>query len=289
MLIQAQQLHRELNGTNLCIFDCRFALPGPNFDPDYGHNAYLEGHIPKAQYLDLERDLCSQITPLSGRHPFPEEDIFLDQLQAWGVSPNKKIVIYDDKGGFIAARLWWMLRYWVEHTNIYLLDGGLAAWEEVGLPLTTETPNVKTATHRYTTTQKHMRFTSDIQSNIVEPKDLIIDARAHPRFTGEQENVDPIAGHIPNAINIPCMENLADTGKFLPVEQLKSRFSQCVNVFASNAKVIHSCGSGVTACHNIFAMDLAGLNGSQLYPGSWSEWIRTPTNPVALGPVTVGE
>lgn len=283
MLIQAQQLQEELSNINLCIFDCRFAMSGPDFDPNYGREQYHQNHIPGAQYVDLEQDLSREVTPQTGRHPFPNDNIFLDKLQKWGLSPEKKVVVYDDKGGVIAARLWWMLRYWVDHKDVHLLDGGFTSWQQAKMPITSEAPAVQTSSHRYTTTQQYLRSTTEVRANIEEKKDIVVDARARPRFMGEQENVDPIAGHIPQALNLPCMENLDAFGKFLKPEQLKSRFSHLLETVGEQGKIIHSCGSGVTACHNIFAMDLAEIHASLLYAGSWSEWIQNPDNPIAVG------
>jgi len=284
MLIDAHTLFTKLKDQNLIIFDCRFSLPGPQFDAGAGKSEFDHSHIPGAFYLDLEKDLSGKVSTISGRHPLPKGSDFLDKIQAFGVNPECNIVVYDDTAGVFAARAWWMLKYWIRHSKVTLLDGGFIAWKEQNLPVETM-PNTATSTpHRYQTHSSYITSTRDIKT-ILQGTDthLLIDARAHQRFTGKEEPVDPVAGHIPGAVNVPCMGNINKEKKFLSPADLKLRFATHVSKAGDNSKVIHYCGSGVTACHNIFAMELAGFNGTTLYPGSWSEWILDHTNPIKRG------
>jgi thiosulfate/3-mercaptopyruvate sulfurtransferase len=285
MLISAEQLFTELSSDiKPLVFDCRFAMPAPQFDANYGHNQYLQSHIPGAVYVHLERDLSASPTSSSGRHPLPAENVFLDKLQAWGLQPSLKAIIYDDSGALIAGRLWWMLRYWVGHPQVAVLDGGFGAWRRAGLPVEAQENTGLWCAERMQISPRYLRSTDDIRKMTGhERTGLLVDARNHDRFTGEQENIDPVAGHIPGAVNSPCADNLAPDGKFLQPGQLQKRFAPLLSMVDDSRQIIHSCGSGVTACHNILAMDIAGIHGTNLYAGSWSEWIRDPDNPVATG------
>jgi len=288
MLINAHDLAARITSDTsnpVVVFDCRFDLPGPSFNPDYGRTAYNQHHIPTAIYVDLEKDLSSSITTTSGRHPLPHENDFLDLLQRWGVSENTEVVIYDDRGGMIAARLWWMLRHWAGLSHIRLLDGGFASWHLAELPIETTPTLGIPSQERLHLNAKKLFSSEQVQRGLLATHPItVLDARAHARFTGEQENVDPVAGHIPCAVNAPCSENLDSDGKFLSKHLLRRRFEQILNsIETADTPIVHSCGSGVTACHNLFAMELAGYDDSYLYAGSWSEWIRNPSRPIATG------
>ncbi len=284
MLITTQELLHGINRPDIIIFDCRFALPGTAFDPTEGKRKYDQGHIPGAFYIDLEHDLSGRQTSHSGRHPLPGAKQFLDRMQKYGVEPAKQVIAYDDTANVFAARLWWMLRYWLGHARISLLDGGFDAWSAEHLAVTSDVTTPTSTQYRYQTNPTYIKSTPDIQTLLQRAGvEILVDARAHDRFTGEAENVDPVAGHIPGAINVPCMGNVNQQKKFLPVNQLRARFADIVATAGETARIAHYCGSGVTACHNIFAMELAGFSGTRLYPGSWSEWIHDNNNPVAVG------
>lgn len=278
MLIDVQTLRERLPAGDLRVFDCRFNLA----EPEAGWQAYVAGHIPGAQYAHLETDLSGAITPQSGRHPLPEPAALVQCLRAWGVNPDSQVVAYDDKGGAMASRLWWLLR-WLGHERVALLDGGLAAWTAQGGELETALPPARPAGRFVARPRAHAWLASgEVASGLRAGELCLLDARGAARFRGEQEPIDPVAGHVPGALNLPFEGNLDVAGRFLSAGQLRKRFlTVLVNVEAE--RVVHMCGSGVTACHNLLAMELAGLGGSRLYPGSWSEWIRDPARPVAQG------
>ncbi len=282
MLVSAEQAFQQLEDSKTQFFDVRFALPGPNFDPGYGLSLYNQGHIPGALYADLECELTGKITAVTGRHPLPSTRGFTEKLQSWGLTPEKNIIVYDDKGGMLATRFWWMLRYWAGHENIVILDGGFPAWVAAKLPVDNAEVQVQPSTHRYHLKACKIAYPQEVEEIVSGLEQaVLLDARAENRFKGLDETVDPVAGHIPGAANRPCSENLDAEGRFLPPEDLKRQFLELLGEAPAPERVVHYCGSGVTACHNIFAMDLAGLAGSRLYPGSWSEWIRGSGHPVA--------
>ena len=259
------------------IFDCRFRLA----DPAAGRRAYAEGHLPDALFLDLEEDLSGPTSGLNGRHPLPDPQHLAAKLGSLGVGPDTQVVAYDDTGGMFASRLWWLLR-WLGHGKVAVLDGGLQAWAACGKALTTAIPE-PTAARFEARLQRDMKVNADyVLSHLDDPEVVIIDARSPDRFRGENETLDPVGGHIPGSVNWSFEENLDIDGTFLPPEALRENFQALLKGRAPH-QVIHSCGSGVTACHNILAMEVAGLPGSRLYPGSWSEWITDPSRPVALG------
>jgi thiosulfate/3-mercaptopyruvate sulfurtransferase len=275
-LISAQDLAQHASDPNWLVVDCRFDLA----QPDSGERAYREGHIPGAVYAHLDRDLSSPITKHTGRHPLPDPNELAKRLGAWGVSRDTQVIAYDADTGAYAARLWWLLR-WVGHEAVAVLDGGLRAWREAGLPLTSEIP--KRSPTRF---EPHPDRGAWLSAEEVAAKLRdgwrLLDARAPERFAGKVEPIDPIAGHIPGAVNHPLTTNLGSNGRFLNAEELRNRYS------ASQAGVIDDrtiamCGSGVTACHLLLAMEIAGKKGARLYAGSWSEWIRDPTRPITIG------
>lgn len=276
-LISADQLQAQLNHPDWVIVDCRFSLA----DSNAGRIAYQFGHLPNARYADLNRDLSSAITSQTGRHPLPDFRVLAKQLGAWGVANHSQVVVYDDAGGAFAGRLWWLLRC-LGHRNVAVLDGGSPYWRQQGLPFTTVLPKIKPATFRPYVDDSAWLAARAVENGLARKKIRLLDARAPERYRGEQEPIDPVAGHIPGAINRPFQLNLAKDGRFLPAPVLRQQFSGLIGGFAPEA-VVHNCGSGVTACHNVLAMDYAGLPGSKLYAGSWSEWIRDRNRGVAVG------
>ena len=253
------------------IVDCRFSLA----EPDRGEEEYLEGHIPGAVYAHLDRDLSGPMTGSNGRHPLPSVDQMAERFSSWGIDDAAQVVVYDSAGGRIAARLWWMLRY-LGHDRVALLDGGLPEWQASQGEL------------RAGREERPRRdFTPQPRRDMVVGTDsvaqhLLIDARAGERFRGETEPLDRVAGHIPGARNHPTSANLDEQGRFLAPDILRRRFEDVVGTAALES-VVSYCGSGVTACHNLLAMEVAGLPGARLYPGSWSEWCSDPQRGVEIG------
>lgn len=277
-LIDAATLHAHLDAPHWVVVDCRFNL----MDAEAGRRAYRESHLPGARYAHLDEDLSSPITPTTGRHPLPNPDRLARRLGEWGIVPGTQIVAYDDMGGMLAAaRLWWLLR-WLGHEAVAVLDGGFPAWREAGLPLTAETPMVQATVFNGRPNDRLWLTTAQVQALAAEAEAVLLDARTAARFRGEMEPIDPVAGHIPGAVNLPTEGNLTAAGRFLPRAELQARFAAALGEQPPTA-VVHSCGSGVTACHNLLAMEAAGLRGARLYAGSWSEWIRDPGRPRATG------
>ncbi|HLA73345.1 MAG TPA: sulfurtransferase [Steroidobacteraceae bacterium] len=276
-LIDAATLASHLARDDLALFDCRFDLGNVN----WGESEYAGAHLPGALYLHLDRDLSSPITPTSGRHPLPDPQLFAQRMGARGVGVGTQIVAYDQGNGAYAARLWWLLR-WIGCRNVAVLDGGIAAWRAAGLPLES---TVKTPLPRVLP----VAVNSDawVESEQVEelrlrPQTLLVDARGAERFAGRNETLDPIAGHVPGARNHPFLANLGTDGRFLDAQELRRRWLTVLGSQPPSA-LIAMCGSGVTACHNLLALEHAGLPGARLYAGSWSEWIRDARRPVATG------
>lgn len=276
-IVSRDVLERHLQDPEWVIFDCRFDLA----DPRAGERAYWKSHIPGARYAHLERDLSAPKTADTGRHPLPAAEDLARKLGDWGVDAHKQVVTYDDAGGAIAARLWWLLR-WLGHDAAAVLDGGLKPWQEEGRPMTAKLPLIR-PTRFVAHPRSELYVDSDsVERNLTERQYVVVDARARPRFVGELEPIDPVAGHIPGALNRPFDGNLDARGDFLPAAELRRSFQKLLQHTAS-AQVVHMCGSGVTACHNLLAMEIAGLPGSRLYAGSWSEWITDPKRPRAIG------
>ena len=277
ILISAQNLATLRLAGNVIIVDCRFDLS----DPEKGRQDYLRSHVPGAFYAHLDQDLSSPIHAASGRHPLPDASDFSRFLAGMGWSPGKMLVAYDERNNAMAARLWWLMRYFGQ--SAALLDGGLEAWLDAGL--TTETGETSSATAEVVALEADPSMvvsTEDVLANLQKPEFTLVDARAPERFSGSIEPLDSRAGHIPGAINRPLGKNLDESGFFKRPDELKGEFEKLLQP-SSPAEAVHSCGSGVTACHNQFAMELAGLGGSRVYPGSWSEWIRDENRPVQSG------
>lgn len=278
-LLTAPQLAERLSAPELRILDCRFALD----DPAYGRTRYAEGHVPGAQFADLERDLSGPIIKgVTGRHPLPDPARLQEVLRAWGVDQDSTIVLYDDGPGAFAARAWWLLAWLGKRDGVFLLDGGFQAWQAAGLPVTAQVTEPARGDFTARPDACLVVEADQLGRRLAEPGLTLIDARALPRFRGEVEPLDPVAGHIPGARCAPFTDNLGADGRFLPPEQLRQRFE---NLLAGRnpEQLVAYCGSGVTACHNLFALSLAGLPLAPLYAGSWSEWITDPARPVARG------
>jgi thiosulfate/3-mercaptopyruvate sulfurtransferase len=274
-LIDCETVARHINAPNWVIVDCRFDL----MQPQAGLTAYVAGHIPGALYADLEQGLSGPVTAESGRHPLPDPATFAQRLGRWGIGNASQVVVYDAGNGAYAVRLWWMLR-WLGHQAVALLDGGFSAWQVAGLPLSQEIPQPSAVLFEAQLLHDSHVTTSQVNKGIRDGTLCVVDARAAARYAGEIEPIDPVAGHIPTARNYPFEANLDAQGRFLAADQLKDRFAALAG---KPEQVVHMCGSGVTACHNLLAMEIAGYTGSKLYAGSWSEWIRNPKNPVSKG------
>ncbi len=274
-LITADALHQNLDQADWVIVDCRFSLA----DASAGASAYRRGHLPNARYADLNKDLSSAVKSYTGRHPLPDAETFSRKLGEWGIGNNTQVIAYDDADGAFAARLWWLLR-WVGLTRVAVLDGGLPYWKKQGLPLTTHLPQPKTTHYRSYQDNSLWLSALDVQNHLAQKTIKLLDARTAVRYRGEQEPIDPIAGHVPGALNYPMQCNLDAQHLFLPASKLKKQFQQLIDTTPSE-QIVHMCGSGVTACHNLLAMEHAGLIGSKLYAGSWSEWITNKNREVA--------
>ncbi|KGD85644.1 3-mercaptopyruvate sulfurtransferase [Achromobacter sp. RTa] len=278
-LISAARLAERLDSPDVRVFDVRHDLT----NHAAGRQAYEAGHIPGARYLDHETELSAARTGKNGRHPLPSRAEFGALMAAHGVTPRTLVVAYDASGGMYAAHLWWMLR-WLGHGQAAVLDGGWQAWTAAGLPTTTEAAAAVRA-GQPAEPGPSLAGSVDAQAvldNIARPSFTVIDARAANRYRGEVEPMDPVAGHIPGALNRPNGENLQADGRFKPAEQLRAEFASLLDG-RDPASIVHQCGSGITACHNLLSMEIAGLSGSSLYPGSWSEWCSDSSRPVAKG------
>ena len=278
-LISAADLTARLDTPDVRVFDVRHDLTNHSA----GRQAYDAGHIPGARFLDHETELAAARTGRNGRHPLPDRAQFGALMAAHGVTPRTLVVAYDASGGMYAAHLWWMLR-WLGHEQVAVLDGGWQAWTAAGLPVSHD-PAPAVQPGAPVEPGAPLADTVDapaVLANIAQPAFTVIDARAANRYRGEVEPMDPVAGHIPGALNRPNGENLQPDGRFKTAEQLRTEFG---NLLAGRdpASIVHQCGSGITACHNLLSMEIAGLSGSRLYPGSWSEWCSDPARPVAKG------
>jgi thiosulfate/3-mercaptopyruvate sulfurtransferase len=275
-VISAAQLAALAAGPALMIFDCRFAL----MDPAAGRKAYDQAHIPGAYFADMNRDLSTPHVPgKTGRHPLPSKADWIRKVQSWGLNPDIQVVLYDDNGGASAARMWWMLQ-WIGHNNVAVLNGGWQAWTAAGLPVTQELPAPRApSTFDYAALPSPAVLIT--ASQVDGRSQLLLDAREPARFRGEVEPIDPVAGHIPGAVCSPYSANLDANGMFKSTEELREKFAGADRF---DRPTVCYCGSGVTACHNILAMTLAGMPMPALYAGSWSEWITKKSRPVAKGP-----
>jgi thiosulfate/3-mercaptopyruvate sulfurtransferase len=281
-LIDAASLRGLMGDAGLAVVDCRFDLD----DPEGGRRAYLRGHIPGARYADLNKDLSAPVSLSSGRHPLPTPEDFAAKLEELGIGNHSQVVAYDDNSGSFAARLWWMLR-WVGLPSAAVLDGGLKAWVAAGGALASGEETALPAANRSGRFLPRVDAAAVVDSAEVaallrDPRRLLVDARAAERYAGVIEPIDAVAGHIAGAVNHPFTSNLGPEGRFLPAAELRRRWEERLAGREPRA-VAAMCGSGVTACHNLLSLEVAGLRGAKLYAGSWSEWIRDPSRPVARG------
>ena len=274
-IISADNLMKNINNKEFIIFDCRCDIS----DSSYGVNAYNEGHIENSIFVDVDHDLASEKTANSGRHPLPDPQLLSEKLSQWGMTNNKQAIVYDDAGGAFASRMWWILK-WLGHTNVAVLDGALGAWMSNGGKLSTK-PTIFER-HVFNPSIKNDMHVSikDVEEAQYKMSKLILDARSKERYLGIKDEVDPIAGHIPGAISHPLGKNLDKNGHFRSPEELRLNFNKLIGDTASS-DIISMCGSGITACHNILALEISGINGVPLYVGSWSEWITDKSRPIA--------
>ena len=275
-LLSCSELAAYLGDPGWLVLDCRNEL----IDREAGRRAYADGHIPGAHHVHLEETLSGPITGRTGRHPLPEPEAFAERMRALGLRTGMQVVAYDSMGGVMASRLWWMLR-WLNHASVAVLDGGWKAWLDAGQPVSTEIPS--STRGNFDGVAQAMTVDAEfLQRHLGDPNVVLVDARAADRFRGENETLDPVGGHIPGARNRPYSENLTPQGTFKAPEQLRQELERLLAGTAS-ACTVHQCGSGVSACHNALAMEIAGLTASRLYPGSWSEWCADPARPIARG------
>jgi thiosulfate/3-mercaptopyruvate sulfurtransferase len=278
-LISAANLQQNAHNPTWVIIDCRHDLT----DPLAGQTAYDAGHIPRALFANVDRDLSGPKLAadgkFKGRHPLPEKDALIATLRRWGINDDTQVVAYDGQGSMYAARLWWLLRS-IGHASVAVLDGGLAAWQASGQGLSTVVPTPAPGNISLKTPLTNSVNAHDVLINLTNPRRTIIDARAPDRFRGENETIDPVGGHIPGAKNRFFKDNLQADGRFKPGHQLHEEFGALIS---EPQAAVMQCGSGITACHNLLALEIAGLHGAALYPGSWSEWCSDPTRPMAKG------
>ncbi len=271
-LITTAELAANLDNPNWLVFDCRFDLS----KPDWGFKEYLKRHISGSGYANLNTDLSAPATPLSGRHPLPALEKFVDTLQSWGVQPDSQVVVYDTVNGSYAARLWWMLR-WAGLNHAAVLDGGFQKWAAEGRQVAAGVEGKATVHWEQRPESRPWMAVSieEVERMRHHPNYLLVDARSPDRFRGENETLDPVPGHIPGAINRFYGENLQTDGQMKPVQQLRNEYELLLGQVTPEHTVLY-CGSGVTSAHDLLAMEAAGLKGAKIYIGSWSEWCRQP-------------
>lgn len=282
-LFEPAELATHLDDPDWAVLDCRFELTAP----EWGARAYAAGHIPHALYVHLDRDLSAERTPRSGRHPLPPPAALAATLGRLGIDRRVQVVAYDQGSGIYAARLWWLLR-WLGHHQVAVLNGGIAAWQRAGLPLST--PVGQRAPRQFVPTANPAMLVSGAEvaaavdsGTLRQGAALLVDARSAERFAGENETLDAVGGHVPGARNHPFATNHDAQGRFLPAAELRRAWQNTLGGLDPR-RVMAMCGSGVTACDNLLAMEIAGFSGARLYAGSWSEWITDPRHPVARGP-----
>jgi thiosulfate/3-mercaptopyruvate sulfurtransferase len=276
-LVDVDTLACHLGHADWIVVDCRFTLT----DPPAGRAAYERSHIPGARYAHLDDDLARRPGAAEGRHPLPEPERFAATLGNWGIGENHTVVAYDEASGAIAARLWWLLR-WLGHERCAVLDGGFGAWQDAGRPTEQQPPSVVPQRYEARGPRSDDVVATDALVARQAAGDVLVDARAAPRYRGEQEPIDPKAGHVPGALNRPFSANLTSAGRFRPPAELRPELLSLLEG-RDPGRLVAMCGSGVTACHLLLAMEAAGLPGGRLYAGSWSEWIRSPARPIKTG------
>ena len=274
-LISVAALVPLLTDDRVVVFDCRHDLAKPGA----GEQAYAISHLPGARFAHLDRNLSGPMTGRNGRHPLPDPAVFTAWLGTQGVSNETRVIAYDGAGSAYAARRWWMLSRWLGHRDVLVLDGGWEAWIGSGQPVTAAPPTIKPARFVATVDPATVVGASDVLAAIGSPDLQLIDARANDRFHGQNETIDPVAGHIPGALNRVFRDNLDAAGFFKPASELRAGFESLIGTCPLGT-IVHQCGSGVTAAHNLLAMEIAGMTGTRLYPGSWSEWCADPARPV---------
>ena len=273
-LVSTATLAQRLGEPNWLLVDCRFDLANPSA----GEAAYAVSHIPTAIYAHLDLDLAAPITPATGRQPLPTPETFAATLGRWGVTPGTQVVAYDADVGMYASRLWWMLR-WLGHDAVAVLDGGFKAWIAAGLPTSKDVPVREATTFTPRPNRDAWVDVDQLAARIQDPAWRVLDARAPERFKGIVEPIDAVAGHIPGTRNHPFASNVTAEGRLASADVLRERFEKSQSGVADDRTIV-MCGSGVTACHLLLALEVAGKPGARLYPGSWSEWIRDPSRPV---------
>jgi thiosulfate/3-mercaptopyruvate sulfurtransferase len=274
-IVSMKWLLARLYEPDLVIVDCRYQLA----DTSAGRAAYEEGYIPGAVYFHLSQDLSSPISAHGGRHPLPDIETLADKLGKAGIDGSVRVVVYDDQGGAMASRLWWLLRY-LGHEKVYLMDEGFTAWKNAGFPVTDATPPIRVPKKFVPQPQNDMLVgVNEVRRAITERTDILFDSRDPRRYAGLEETIDPVAGHIPTARNRFWKDNLNNDGSWKTAEELQERFK----AVKQDDSIIVYCGSGVTACPNVLALEEAGFLNVKLYAGSWSDWISYEGNLVAVG------
>jgi len=276
-VISAEDLDTHFDDNDWVVVDCRFTLTVP----EAGRRLYEDGHIPGACYLHLDDDLAAPVTKNTGRHPLPDPNLLAKKLGESGIDNNTQVVVYDDTFGAMASRLWWLLR-WLGHNKVALLDGGLPAWTRKKFPLTGDVTITSPKEFTPKLRPELVVDMSAMESIVDSGANIIIDARAEERFTGEVEPLDKVAGHIPGAVNLPFEDNLDIDGTFMSKDEMLELYEDLLGD-KNTSQVVMMCGSGVTACHNLLAMEIAGMAGGRLYAGSWSEWITDSSRLIATG------
>jgi thiosulfate/3-mercaptopyruvate sulfurtransferase len=278
-LISVEQLAENIQNPDWVVLDCRHDL----MNPQAGRDAFNAAHLPHAQFADIDTALSDKSPgpdgAFRGRHPLPSREAFIQTLQEWGINEDSQVVAYDAQGGMFAARLWWMLR-WVGHAAVAVLDGGLPAWQAANQRVTTDVLARARGAIPLNPSLVGTVTADELVANLESGKKKVVDARAADRFRGENEIIDPVGGHIPGAVNRFFKDNLDAGGRFKEPEQLRQELGALIPDVRS---AVMQCGSGVTACHNLLALEVAGMPGASLYPGSWSEWCADPKRPVATG------
>ena len=275
ILVQTAELAAHLSDPDWIVLDCQHDLMNHHL----GRESYARGHIPGAQFVDMEADMAGAKTGRNGRHPLPAPEAMIATFGRLGITAGKRVVAYDNSQNTYAGRVWWSLRY-MGHANVAVLDGGLGKWVAEGRPLGTDVPAARPATFSGRPNDAMKVEVEAIVAGLGRPGMTVIDARTAERYAGQQEPIDPVAGHIPGAKLRFWKDNINPDGTYKSAAELRAAFMALAGDRPSS-EIVHQCGSGVSACHNLIAMEIAGLTGSRLYPGSWSEWCADPARPVA--------